>query len=355
MKDDTHNPFGDADMTAEEQALFDQMTKAPAKTPEPESEPAQDASAQPEAEEPAEKAEPEKAEEKSEGDDRQRDKKGRFVPHQALHAEREEHKKTKAELSSEREGSKLYLDRMDKLLQAFQQTMPNGQALNGLVNGKTEEKKPSVLEQQPVDAEQDFIGAVRQTQEWQRELAAVYKQQQTEQQQAQQFEATRQAFRQSMAEFKAREPAFDDAVMHAMKVQHAVLQSQGVADEAERVRIIDKQLTDLTQSAISAKRNPAEVLFSIAQSYGWQKPAPAAEQAQASAPAETQQPSAAAQKIDHVAKAMKAAGGSLSNVGGAGGETISAAQIAAMDEEEFSAFVNRIGEKAFAKRFLGAA
>lgn len=351
MKDDTHNPFGDADMTAEEQALFDQMTKAPAKTPEPESEPTQEASAPAETEEPAEKAEPAKAEDKVE-EDRQRDKKGRFVPHQALHAEREEHKKTKAELSSEREGKNLYLDRMDKLLQAFQQTLPNGQVLNGLANGKTEEKKPSVLEQPPVDAEQDFIGAVRQTQEMQRELARVYQQQLTEQQQAQQIEQTRQVFRQSMAEFKAREPAFDDAVMHAMKVQHAVLQSQGVAEEADRVRIIEKQLQDLTQSAISAKRNPAEVLFAIAQSYGWQKQAPAAEPA--TTPAE-QQPSAAAQKIDHVAKAMKAAGGSLSNVGGAGGETISAAQVAAMDEDEFNAFVNRVGERAFAKRFLGAA
>src|SRR6478736_6951391 len=57
----------------------------------------------------------------------ERDDKGRFVPHQALHAEREEHKKTKAELEQIRQQQAILNDRWNTLLTATKQSEPQAE------------------------------------------------------------------------------------------------------------------------------------------------------------------------------------------------------------------------------------
>src|SRR5690554_1388830 len=54
--------------------------------------------------------------------EQQRDEKGRFVPHQALHAEREEHKKTRAELQELKEFRARMEERWKLIEQSQQKT-----------------------------------------------------------------------------------------------------------------------------------------------------------------------------------------------------------------------------------------
>ena len=98
-----------AALTAEETAYFESGGNAPLTAQEPEHVEKEGLQAETEGvAPPAEGAEPEKA----------RDEKGRFVPHQALHAEREEHKKTKAQLEEISRKQAILEDRWNTLLKA---------------------------------------------------------------------------------------------------------------------------------------------------------------------------------------------------------------------------------------------
>jgi len=94
------------ELSAEEQAYFETGGESP--LPAEEAPPAEGNAEQP----PAEGQQQEEA---------PRDEKGKFVPHQALHAEREEHKRTKSELAEIRQKQAVLEDRWNTILAMKQQ------------------------------------------------------------------------------------------------------------------------------------------------------------------------------------------------------------------------------------------
>ena len=89
------------ELSAEEQAYFE--TGGESAIPVEEEKPAESQAEQP----PVEEGQP--------PEDVPRDEKGKFVPHQALHAEREEHKRTKPELAEIRQKQAVLEDRWNTL------------------------------------------------------------------------------------------------------------------------------------------------------------------------------------------------------------------------------------------------
>src|SRR5262245_43412345 len=136
------NTLGDTDLTAEEESIFAQMLKGGTEPPasEPATEPDTPApDAENNAATAATSAEKEPAKEPATEDDdaeaivigddgRVRDKRGKFVPHRALHAEREEHKKTKAALAEKTTMEARLDERLQILLRSLNQGQPEAAA-----------------------------------------------------------------------------------------------------------------------------------------------------------------------------------------------------------------------------------
>ncbi|MBS0243655.1 MAG: hypothetical protein JSS20_15875 [Proteobacteria bacterium] len=161
---------------------------------------------------------------------------------------------------------------------------------------------------------------------------------------------TVERYKSDLQTYHAKDPAFADAMRHVLTVQDNLLQAQGVTDPEARKAALFNAERNFVKQSYAANANPAERLVAMAKAYGW-APKPAAPAAPA-APANGK-PSAAA-KIENINRGMKASA-SLSNVVSSGGDGLpSAQQIMAMGEEEYAAFIDKMGgDKAFERRYLG--
>lgn len=282
-------------------------------------------------------------------DGRARNARGKFVPHKALHAEREEHKKTRSERDNLKLENAKYSERLNMLLQALEP-----------------EPKPQTTaaaheqEIQPVNPEEDLIGALKQIQELTirgrgkpsqdvQELRQTVEQMQQHNQVVHLSNRYASDIQNAKANVEAM-PNFDDAVRHLVLQQDAMLAAQGWTDPSARRAEIQAAERNFVLKAYREGANPAERLYAMAKAVGWQPKA----NGNGTANGSNGQQSPVEQKIDNIARMQKASP-SLSNVSGAGGDSLpSAAQIAAMSEEDFDAFVNRVGGiKAFEKRYMG--
>jgi antitoxin (DNA-binding transcriptional repressor) of toxin-antitoxin stability system len=251
-------------------------------------------------------------------DGKPRAQNGRFVPHQALHAERERRKATETELGTYREK----MARADERLAVLNELM-----------SKPEAQSPKVSEQ-PIDPEQDPIGALKQSYA---KIAALEKQLTESTKTVEERESARamvSAYQNDAARFVQEKPEFRDAYVHLMTGRHRELEAMGMTDAAERNRFIANEERQLVASAFQSRRSPAQMLYSLAVARGFSHtpsaPAPA-------------QPNHAA-KIEAIAKGQRAAGVSLSAAGGSAGEGLTAAALADMSEEEFSAVAAKLGK-----------
>jgi antitoxin (DNA-binding transcriptional repressor) of toxin-antitoxin stability system len=248
-------------------------------------------------------------------DGKPRAQNGRFVPHQALHAERERRKATETELGTYREK----MARADERLAVLNELM-----------SKPEAQSPTVAEQ-PIDPEQDPIGALKQSYA---KIAALEKQLTESTKTVEERESARamvSAYQNDAARFVQEKPEFKDAYVHLMTGRHRELEAMGMTDVAERNRFIANEERQLVASAFQSRRSPAQMLYSLAVARGFSHtPAPA-------------QPNHAA-KIESIAKGQRQAGASLSAAGGSAGEGLTAAALADMSEEEFSAVAAKLGK-----------
>jgi antitoxin (DNA-binding transcriptional repressor) of toxin-antitoxin stability system len=248
-------------------------------------------------------------------DGKPRAQNGRFVPHQALHAERERRKATETELGTYREK----MARADERLAVLNELM-----------SKPEAQSPTVAEQ-PIDPEQDPIGALKQSYA---KIAALEKQLTESTKTVEERESARamvSAYQNDAARFVQENPEFKDAYVHLMTGRHRELEAMGMTDVAERNRFIANEERQLVASAFQSRRSPAQMLYSLAVARGFSHtPAPA-------------QPNHAA-KIESIAKGQRQAGASLSAAGGSAGEGLTAAALADMSEEEFSAVAAKLGK-----------
>lgn len=351
-----YNPvFADADLTPEEEAyLREEKGQVAAEAPPAPEPPAPESQmpaggpqqAQETAAPDGQKAAGEPSEADGEDDPeieamsrRERDPKtGRwtkFVPHQALHKARAEHKATKEELQQQQQ-------RFDRLEGRFQQ-------LNDLLiapanaPGKTPQAagpaaKPSNPFEEPLpNIEEDLVGyldVMQRRQAYQYETAQV----------AQANQAVRSASQREMQQFAAKQPAFTDAVNFLEEQQHKVLEAEGVTDKAERERLIVQDANAMILRAFQSRRSPAEVLWNLAQARGFRP-------GSATTPAVSPQHQANVAQIAQQKRGM-AASTSMSGLGQAAG-ALTLAQIADMSDDDFMRFVKGYGGVKAFERDLG--
>jgi hypothetical protein len=243
---------------------------------------------------------------------------GRFVPHQALHKERERRKSVETELMTYRERTA----RADERLAVLNELMTKPEA------------PPASASEQPIDPEVDPIGALKQLHA---RNQALEKQLQESTKTVEERESARamvSAYQNDAARFVQEKPEFRDAYVHLMAGRHRELEAMGMSDAAERNRFIANEERQLVASAFQSRRSPAQMLYSLAVARGFSYAPPAPEPAK---------PDHAA-KIESIAKGQRQAGASLSAAGGTAGEGLTAAALADMSEEEFSAVAAKLGK-----------
>jgi hypothetical protein len=253
-------------------------------------------------------------------DGKPRAQNGRFVPHQALHAERERRKSVETELMTYRERTA----RADERLAV----------LNDLMSKSDAPPSQATADEQPIDPEQDPIGALKQSYA---KIAKLEKQLTESTKTVEERESARamvSAYQNDAARFVQEKPEFKDAYVHLMTGRHRELEAMGMTDANERNRFIANEERQLVASAFQSRRSPAQMLYSLAVARGFSYAPPAPPPAK---------PDHAA-KIENIAKGQRAAGVSLSGAGGSAGEGLTAASLADMSEEEFSAVAAKLGK-----------
>lgn len=251
-----------------------------------------------------------------------RDERGKFVPHQALHQEREEHKQSKAELNELREKIATWEERFRIVSQAAQQP-----------------EKP--VENIP-DPDQDIFAAYRYSQAKLQALEDKIngaEQQAREQNEAQQQEtALWNYWNKDASEFAQQTPEFSEAAKWMSETRARQLRALGKSlpkiypqlqsDQGINAQI-DAELKQMVIAAHQSGTGPASLLYNVAQEWGWQ--AKAKEQA----PAPQQAPLTLPDKLRSVQSAQEASRTVGAASGSAGGDMETLAGIMAMPRKEF--------------------
>lgn len=245
-----------------------------------------------------------------------RDEKGRFVPHQALHAEREEHKKTRARLEeiSERQA------RLDERWQM-------------LTKAQQEPEKPKESIPDPKD---DPIAALEWTYEQLRSRQeAEAKQQQEYEQQTQQNQQVQQVVdyvEQNYNQTVQADPDVEAAYNAAFKSYAEEFQHLGYRGKALE-QVLQQQLLNFQWSAAQQMQQGVPIgdfIKNIAKTRGWQ--------AKAADPVDPGKMELT-EKLDGIAKAIDASKTLGQATARAGTDAMSAQAIADMPAHEFEAWM----------------
>ena len=252
----------------------------------------------------------------------ERDDKGRFVPHGAFHAEREERKKAEAEKAELAQKLAIFEDRWNTLL----------------ASGKQPEQ---AKEEAPPDPNEDIIGHLQwQAKQFEADKAERQKQAQ-EQQQREQSQQQEQViwstWDNSVNQAKASIPDFDQATGFLAQLRDNQLQAFAAVDpnfgnQQARVAQINAELRQIIIQAKQAGQDPAQAVYQIARGYGYA----------AAAPAPT------AGKIDKIIEAQAGSKTIAGTNGNAMADPLSAQAILEMPADEFDAWMTN---PANAKRF----
>ena len=259
-----------------------------------------------------------------------RDEKGRFVPHGALHAEREEHKKTKAQLEEIARKQAVLEDRWNTLLQA----------------GKQQE---APADDTPPDPNVDIFAYAawqgKQLEKVQAQLRQDAEQrQQMTQQQAEEREIVT-TWQTSVQEFQTKQADFPDAAKYLSDLRSSQLEALGL-DKPTINATIDSELKGVIKQAKALGRSPAEIIYQYASVSGY-KPA----QAQQQPNGQVQMP----ESLARVAAAQSASKTIASGSGRASTDPASPEAIAAMSEKEFAVWAsNPENARRFERMLSGA-
>lgn len=247
----------------------------------------------------------------------ERDEKGKFVPHGALHAEREEHKKTKAALEEIQRNQAVLNDRWNTLLAA---------------NKQQEQPK----EDTPPDPTEDIIGHLQwQAKQFEADKAERQKQTQEQQQReqaTQQEQAIWSEWDSSVTQVKASIADFDDATGFLANLRDNQLKAFASVDpnfgnQQTRVAQINAELRQIILQAKQSGQDPAAVVYQLAQGYGYTN---------------AKQPNPQQETIDKINMIDEAQRGSKTLAASNGtntGDPLSAEAIAAMPAKEFDAWL----------------
>ncbi len=264
-------------------------------------------------------------------DGKPRAQNGRFVPHQALHKERERRKGVETELQAVRERQA----RADERLAV----------LNEILASEGDGRKPATDKPvEPIDPQADPLGALQQALGHIQRLEKHIKDRETQQGERESARAMQSAYQNDALRYVQDAPDFKDAYKYLIEGRHRELEAMGMTDANQRNQFIANEERSLVSQAFQLKRSPAQMIHNLAIARGF---APTAAPAQNGDPAK-----AHAEKIERIANGQKAAGASLSGAGGSSGEGLTAAALADMSEEDFAAMSAKLG-KAKMRQLLG--
>lgn len=256
---------------------------------------------------------PETVVENNEGQEKPRDDKGKFVPHQALHAEREEHKKTKADLAEIARKQAILEDRWNTLLKL--------------------KEEPAQQEEGPPDPEQDIFAAFKwqqkQLQETQDQLRQRREQEQQYQQRSSQEQMIQSEWTRSISEFSAKVPDFQDAAKFLADARMKMYETLASVDEQlstpqGRNQRINDEVSQLVIAAKQKGLDPAELVYNLAKQSGFAGPAP-----------QTQTPQMP-DRLAGIEAAQKASQSLTASGGRTGADPLTAESILSMDTQEFN-------------------
>ncbi len=256
----------------------------------------------------------------------ERDEKGKFVPHQALHAEREEHKKTKAELEQIRQRQAILDDRWNTMLAAKQQQEPE-------------------KEETPPNPDEDIIGYLKfqakKNEAIEQKLTEEAKQRDQQTQAEQQERVIWSTWDNSVAQAKQAHPDFDQAAVYLSQLRDGQLKAFAAVDPnfanpQARVAQINAELRAIIVQAKQSGQDPAAAVYQLAQGYGYTGANPANPQQQT------------IDKINKIDEAQRGAKTLTASNGSNTGDPLSAEAIANMSPKEFD---NWILDPANEKRF----
>lgn len=276
-------------------------------------------------------AEPEQQAEQPEGEEQQaeegqqpRDDKGKFVPHGALHAEREEHKKTRAEMQE---------------LRDFKIRMEERWRLAEELAAKEEPKQ-----EQPPNPDEDIFAYARwqaqKTAELEQKLAERAQAEQQQQLQQRQEQAVWSHWNASVQSFAAENKDFGNAAKWLSEFRDKQLQTLSAADPqfadvGTRTRQIEQELRSIVINAAQRGQNPAATIYQIAQGYGYK-------------PSNVELP----EQLQRVQKAQDASRSISQASGRSGADEVTPEMIANMSDTEFTAWYAKSGNAARLDRLM---
>jgi len=244
---------------------------------------------------------------------------GKFVPHQALHKERERRKGVETELNTYRERMARAEERLavlnEVLTQPAQPQAPTGP--------QTEEVP---------DPEKDIFAYVKYLEKKLSGIEQTTQKTVEERQREQGLQQLQSAYAQDAQKFMTEKPDFKDAYGYIANSRAKELAALGYSQDQIRQQLTYEE-TNIVAQAFQQRRSPSAVLYEQAIARGY-TPKQAAAAAQAVNPA---------QKLDTVAKGQ-ATQRSLSAAGGTAGEGLTLEALANMSEEEFAATAAKIGK-----------
>lgn len=244
------------------------------------------------------------------------------VPHQALHAEREEHKKTRSALEQEKRDRAADMARLDERLRIIQQ-----------VQTPQEQAKPAA---EVPDPETDPIGFLKHVQQQQKAEAERSQQTQAQQRDAQERQAFVNDYVGVVDEYRKSSPEFQDAYNFALNARASELSFMGMSPMQVKQALENEEL-GLALAAVKAGRHPGDQLMEYAKLRGWKaKP----------------KPNEAAEQIARLADGVRD-GKSLSQAGGSASPgQMTASQLLKMSAEDFDTWTSK--HPAQTKRLMGA-
>lgn len=284
------------ELDTEDQAALDQMRAA-------DTAPAEDAAPQPED---APASAPGIVEPEETGQPRQPG----TVPHAALHAEREEHKKTKQELDEARRNQRILEERTNLILQRINQP-PQPQL-----------PQPAPIPDINADPVGHIVGTLQAQGATMQQITAALQQQA---QMAQHQQAVVQLQNQAVAaesEFATRTPDYGAAIAHLRNFRTQQLAELGY-NPVERQNMIQAEALGIAGRAMQMGKNPGEVLYALATQSGYR-----------TTPADTPATAGGTERMSQIAAGQQQARG-LGGARGGGAAPLTVETVLKMSDAEF--------------------
>jgi hypothetical protein len=242
--------------------------------------------------------------------------KNKFVPHGALHAEREERKKLQVKLEELTTKSAILEDRWNTILTARQTPQEEVKA--------------------PPNPEEDIFAFAKwqgeQLKELQDKIAGREQQETQSRQQSEQEQAVWNEWNSSVQTFAAEKPDFKDAAQFLSDTREKQLVALGrvdprFRDQQARTAQINAELKGIVFAAKQQGVSPAEMVYQISQDYGFAPKAP--------------DPVVTSEKIEQIDAAQNASRTLAASPGKQAGDALNAQSIADMSREEFDRWYSK--------------